>query len=344
MPSLFITADTISVRVHSERLVLLRRDSADHRDGAIEEINVPFHELDRIVICGCPVVTMPVFHKLMSRNIPVVFLSSHGRWLGGLESGRGIHSARRIRQYETASDLSVRMRMAVPLIQAKIRNSRRVLQRLAATRNESRDSVQLRVMSSLRQLEREAGSGLLSLDQLRGVEGMAAVCYFRRLADFFPENFPFQERSRRPPRNAANSLLSWTYAVVLGEIESCIRAHGLDPGIGFLHSAEDSVPALALDLLEPLRAPLCDMLVLHLFNHRILREEHFRFSVDDGGTYLDEKGRKPFFAAYEQTMLRKFKWKGEKTHVNFRSVIERQIFMIIKRLEGDFDGDFFLMP
>ncbi len=178
MPSLFITADTISVRVHSERLVLLRRDSADHRDGAIEEINVPFHELDRIVICGCPVVTMPVFHKLMSRNIPVVFLSSHGRWLGGLESGRGIHSARRIRQYETASDLSVRMRMAVPLIQAKIRNSRRVLQRLAATRNESRDSVQLRVMSSLRQLEREAGSGLLSLDQLRGVEGMAAVCYF----------------------------------------------------------------------------------------------------------------------------------------------------------------------
>ena len=76
MPSLFITADTISVRVHSERLVLLRRDSADHRDGAIEEINVPFHELDRIVICGCPVVTMPVFHKLMSLNIPVVFLSS----------------------------------------------------------------------------------------------------------------------------------------------------------------------------------------------------------------------------------------------------------------------------
>lgn len=342
VPSLIITSDTISVKLRSERLELIRRDESGSRGN--EPLCVPLHELERVVICGCPAVTMPVFHKLMQRNIPVVFLTSHGRWLGGIESGRSIHSARRIRQYEIASELQARNRIAARLIDAKIRNSRRVLQRFSATRNESRIPVQLAASSSLWRFHKAVCSGVPSADSLRGLEGMAAVCYFRRLADFFPESFPFQERSRRPPRNEANCLLSWTYAVVLGEIESCVRAHGLDPGIGFLHTVEHSMPALALDLLEPLRAPLCDMLVLHLLNHRILRKEHFRSSEKDGGVYLEDSGKKIFFIAYEQTMTRKFKWNCETVRVDFRRVIEREVLSVISALEGEGSEDYFIMP
>lgn len=342
MPSLIITADTITVRLQSEHLELVRYNKTDTRKN--ERITVPFHNLERVVICGCPSVTMHVFHKLMQLKIPVVFLSAHGRWLGSIESGKGINSARRILQYEMSSDIPTRNLNAARLIYAKIRNSRRVLQRLAATRKESRIPTQVVVNNSMRRFCQEIRARQPSLDTLRGIEGMAAVCYFKRLADFFPVNIPFQERSRRPPLNAANSLLSWTYAIVLGEIESCIRMHGLDPGIGFLHTVEYSMPALALDLLEPLRAPLCDMLVLHLLNHKILREEHFRFSAEDGGTYLNDGGKKPFFTAYEQTMRRKFSIKNSKTHVDFRQVIERQVVTAIKTLEGDSSEDYFIMP
>ena len=173
---------------------------------------------------------------------------------------------------------------------------------------------------------------------------MAAACYFRRLGDFFPPELPFVERSRQPPLNAANSILSWSYTIVLGEIETGLRSHGLDVGIGFLHTLEHSMPSLALDLLEPLRAPLCDMLSLHLLNHKILRLEHFRFDSGDGGTYLNDDGKKLFFTAYEQTMTRKFSLNPGGAHTDFRQIIDRQVCSVIRILEGEDDVEFFHMP
>jgi CRISPR-associated protein Cas1 len=332
----------VSVRLQSERLELIRHSETGTEN--LEHVSVPLFDIERVIICGRPIVTLPVLHKLMHLKIPVIFLTSYGRWLGAIDSGNQTNSARRIRQYEMFSDERMRNTAAARLIYAKIRNSRRVLQRLSAARGESNSPVQQEAAAFLRRSCVEARRGVLSLDTLRGVEGMAAACYFKRLADFFPVELPFVERSRRPPLNAANSILSWSYSIVLGEIEACLRSHGLDTGIGFLHTVEHSMPSLALDLLEPLRAPLCDMLSLHLFNHKILRAEHFRFCTDDGGTYLNDDGKKPFFMAYEQTMTRKFTLKPGEAHVDFRRVIDYQVCSVIRILEGDKNVEFFIMP
>lgn len=342
MPSLVITRDTVSVRLQSDRLELIRHAEAGME--SLDRFSVPLHDVERVVICGRPIVTLPVLHRLMSLRIPVTFLSARGRWLGAIDSGNRLNAARRIRQYRLFAEEGVRAAVLARLIFAKIRNSRRVLQRLSAARRESDLPQQREAAMFLRRSCMEIRRKHPALDVLRGMEGMAAACYFRRLSDFFPPELPFKERSRQPPLNAANSILSWSYTIVLGEIETCLRLHGLEPGIGFLHTVEYSMPSLALDLLEPLRAPLCDMLSLHLLNHRILRSEHFRFEAEDGGTYLTDDGKKLFFTAYEQTMARKFSLKPGGEHTDFRRIIEHQVRAVIRILEGEDDVEFFHMP
>ncbi len=342
MPPLIITRDTVTVRLQSERLNLVRHSGTGSEE--LEQISVPLYDIERVIICGNPIITIPVLHKLMRLNIPVAFLSASGRWLGAIDSGSPTNAARRIRQYELFSNECIRVFVSSRLIYAKIRNSRRVLQRLSAARKESDSPKQREIAALLRNSCIQARRSTSSLDVIRGVEGMAAAGYFKRLADFFPPELPFIERSRQPPLNAANSILSWSYAIVLSEIEACLRSHGLDTGIGFLHTLGHSTPSLALDLLEPLRAPLCDMLSLHLLNHKILRPEHFRFCSEDGGTYLNDDGKKPFFTAYEQAMTRKFTLRPGDSHVDFRQIIARQVCSVIKILEGENDVEFFIMP
>ena len=138
-----------------------------------------------------------------------------------------------------------------------------------------------------------------------GNEGAAAGTYFEAYGLFFPEHCPFERRSRRPPHNAANAVLSYGYTLMTAEMECAVYTAGLDPAVGFLHETEDRRPSLALDLIEPLRAPLADALALDLLTHGTLKpREHFE--QRDGGVYLTRDGRKRFFVAYERRMNREF--------------------------------------
>ena len=137
---------------------------------------------------------------------------------------------------------------------------------------------------------------------------MAAVKYFQRLSAFFPAEIPFTQRTRRPPKDAANALLSWTYTIVRSEVDVALRTQGLDPALGWLHELSSGRPALSLDLLEPLRAPVCDLLTLNLLNHKTLQAEHSRTDLDNGGTYLTEAGRKKFLSIMKPTCNANSKW------------------------------------
>lgn len=343
MPSLVITQNTVSVRLQSQRLELVNRDPAGAANDFVR-LTVPLYDVERVFILGRPMVTMAVFQKLLRAQIPVSFITGHGRWIGALTPESNPDAARRIRQYELYHDDIVKLAVASRLVYAKIRNSRRVLQRLAAARKQTEAPDHVKTSRLLAHLARFALGRSENLDRLRGYEGMAAAAYFKCLATYFPPNVPFFERSRQPPRDAANALLSWTYAIVQGEIDAVVRAHGLDPCIGFLHSIAHGMPSLVLDLLEPLRAPLGDMLTLHLLNHKILRPEHFEFRTEDGGTYLKAGARKDFFLAYEQTMTRKFSLRPGGGHVDFRKIILNEVLTTLAVLGGEKHYEFFLMP
>ena len=343
MPSLVLTSDTLSVRLLSRRLEVIRQDHQTPGSAPVRT-EVPLLDIDRVVLIGRPSVTIPVLTTLMDTGIPCFFLTAHGRWRGALSPDRNLNAARRIRQYEQATDPQFSLRVARRLVIAKIANSRRVLQRLAANREISDSPEHEAVCGELKHLLQRAGS-TDSLDELRGIEGLAAARYFRRIGAFFPDTLPFRERSRRPPRDGANALLSWTYTILLGEVEGAIRAHGLDAAIGVLHADKLNTPSLALDLVEPLRPAIADLLVLSILNHAILRPEHFEVDIDDGGTYLTEEARKPFFVAYEQAMTRRFAMAKGSPHTDFRKVIDEQVCIYLRALErGDNEEEFFRLP
>ena len=341
MPPLILTGDTVSVRLESRHLEVIRIVQDGQKPDM--RLRVPLVDIDRVVIVGRPNISIPVLQRLMFDGIPAFFLTARGRWVGALAPDNNRNAARRIRQYEISGDQLMALRVARKIVCAKVRNSRRVLQRLSSNRQESDDPVQQQVNQQLNDL---AGQALTaeSLEELRGLEGLAAARYFARLGQFFPENVPFNGRNRQPPRDPANALLSWTYTILLGEVEGAVRSHGLDACIGFLHAVSHGAPSLALDLLEPLRGPVCDLLALNLLNHKVLTDENFRYNSMDDGFYLKEDSHRAFFIGYENAMTRKFSAAKGEAHTDFRRVIDDSVVAILRAMEGREDFEFFLMP
>lgn len=296
MGTLVLNRKSLSVKLESKHLVV-----HDHVDGSLRR--VPLVNVDRVVVCGEPAITFPVLAELMDRGIPCSFLKPSGMWRGLMDGDGGFHADRRALQYERLHDAAFCFDAARRVVMDKLANGRRSLQKLFANRGlaatDDRNFLRLGTLA-------RAMPTLHTTDELRGLEGLAAVAYFAALARFFPEDCPFVARSRRPPRNAANALLSFVYTLLAGVFMAAVRAHGLDVAAGFFHCGHDRSPALALDLMEPCRPVLADRLALDLLNHRRLRvDEHFAEGVE-GGVALNEEGRRIVFRAFDAEMGRTF--------------------------------------
>lgn len=321
--TLVINRSSVSVNMESNHIVV-----HDHADGGGFQ-RVPLVDVERVIVAGQPAISFRVLAHLMDRRIPCCFLTHGGRWRGMMDGDYGFHAGRRILQYERMRDGDFAVQLARQLAAAKISNCRRSLQRLAAERGESlADEPEWRLLAGLL-----GGLAMAkSADAVRGMEGAAANGYFKLLGRFFPKDAPFERRSRRPPRNPANALMSFVYALLENEFTAAIRAHGLDVAGGFLHMGIDRSPALALDLMDPFRPMLADRLTLNLLNHRrILAEQHFE-TVADGGFHLTDDGRGVVFRAFDEMMNRRVASEGDR--VTIRQLIDREVCRFIGMLEG----------
>ena len=324
MSTLIINKQSISVKLEANHLVL-----HEHAEGGSFQ-RVPLVDIDRVIIVGQPAITFPVLAKLMDMGIPCSFLTRGGKWRGLMDGDGGFHAERRIAQYEYVGNEEKACQLARRLVMAKIANSRRTLQRLATER-----SVNLNTFDSWGYLKMLLSQVSVSktLATLRGVEGMAASCYFRILSEFFPKDMPFPSRTRRPPRDAANALLSFTYVLLANVFVSTVRSHGLDVSCGFFHRGGDRSPALALDLMEPFRPALADRFVLDLINHRRIRLlDHFEGSYEEG-VRLNENGRKVVLVAFDELMRRRIK--VDNRHLTMRQVAEQEVCSYIKTIDGE---------
>lgn len=338
MSTLYLTLRTRSVHLDNGALVVATEDEQQNRQST----RILLRDISRVVVSGSPNITIPALKTLCKEKIPLALVSSRGHWCGEVSGIVSNNAERRISQYRHyVQGENSRLRFSLPLISAKISNQRHVLRRLSnryACGGEC--ALSLKQLDSLREM-------LLRTDVLShvcGIEGFAAAEYFGALARFFPQELPFVERSRRPPKNAANALLSFSYTIVGSEVEFAIRCHGLDPAIGFLHSVAPGRASLALDLLEPLR-PSIDAFVLSLLNRKIFTGKDFRFSSEDFGTYLTEASHGKFFEHYEKAMTRRFMFSPTGTHLNIRAVIDWQICRYLQCLSDERGTpEFFKIP
>ncbi len=293
MPSLYIARQELHVTLASKHVEV--HDEAHPVSRRLER--VPIMHVDRMTIVGRPRVSMRIVERLLRENKPVHILSRQGGLIGSFTPARDADAVLRINQYRLVAD-PWGLGVARALVAAKLRNSRRVLQKLAAGRVAQAERMAL--AADLDTLARLAGRAELAEDlaTVRGYEGMGAAIYYERLRPFFAAGMPFTRRSRRPPADPANALLSWTYTIVMQEVRGAICAAGLDPCIGSLHAISYNRPALALDLMEPLRAPLCDLFILRLINLGMIRPADFQRDEENGGCRMTRQALGIFFKEY----------------------------------------------
>jgi CRISP-associated protein Cas1 len=287
MRSLYISQQGCYVSLKQE-LVLVKR-----KEEILAEVQLPL--LEQILIFGKSQVTTQVIRACIRQDVPIVYLSRMGYCYGRIiPIERGY---RQLARYQQQLNLGERLLVARKIVKAKIKNSRVLLQRQA--RRTDLESVKFAV-STLDYLMEQAEKAS-SHDRLMGFEGASAQSYFSALGECLSnEDFVFMARSRRPPLNPVNAMLSFGYQVLWNHLLALIEVQGLDPYQGCLHEGSYRHPALASDLIEEFRAPIVDSLTLYLVNRKIMNSEDFAFH--EGGCFLNDSGRKKYLGAFVQRM------------------------------------------
>jgi len=265
-------------------------------------LRLPIHHIDSIVAFGQINATAPLLGFCAERGVRMAFFTEHGRFLARVEGPVSGNVLLRKAQYQRHESTDQSARIAGTLIAAKIVNSRTVLQRHLRDRpngphrNDIEQTIQ-HLATLLRRVRTET-----DLDILRGYEGAAARAYFDCFGHLILHDDPgfrFSGRNRRPPADPVNALLSFIYTLLRHDMASALEGVGLDPAIGFLHRARPGRPALALDLMEELRAQLADRLVLSLINRRQLRPSGFDIT-ETGEVRMTEATRKRVLTAWQE--------------------------------------------
>ena len=280
------------------------------RDKAIDwrKVSIPIHHLESLCVFGASTISPPALDLCWENGVAVNYLSLFGHFQGRMTGVADTSVTLRRTQFRTADDPAKCAAIARQIIAGKIQNSRNSLLRAARESDSEEAKSQIATVTDalgrqIQLLGQVVISDLKSqMDELRGAEGMAATLYFSVLSLTLKqqrEEFAFTTRSRRPPRDRINCLLSFLYALVRHDCIAALTAAGLDPFVGFLHVDRANRPSLALDLMEEFRPWLADRLAITLINRQQVGPEHFN-EREGGAVEFTEKGRKLVITAYQQ--------------------------------------------
>ncbi len=303
-------------------------------------LRVPFLTIASVVCFGNVSLTPALMAACAEHDVAVAFLSEHGRFLARIIGKTSGNVLLRREQYRRADRDSDTLGIARAIIAGKLVNSRMVLLRGARDRAGSDDVATLTHTAARMAAYLTALESASSLDEARGLEGAAAREYFgafNALIAQQKETFTFTARSRRPPRDPLNALMSFVYTLVLHDLTAALEIHGLDPAVGFLHRDRPGRVGLALDLMEEFRPWLADRLVLTLINLRQLSESDFTVE-ETGGVTMTESGRKTVLVAYQKRKQDEVThpFLNEKTTVGLLPSL--QALLLARHLRGDLDG------
>lgn len=268
-----------------------------------KRLQVPLHHLSGLVTFGNVMVSPALMHRLADEGKSLVLLDEHGRFKARLEGPVSGNILLRQAQHKAAGDPAATMEHARACVAGKIKNSRVNLQRGAREAADPEEAAQLARAADNLAASLRAAAAAGNLDELRGVEGEAARGYFAALnlivKPQMREHFALDGRTRRPPLDRFNALISFLYAMLMNDCRSALEAVGLDPQLGFLHAVRPGRAALALDMQEEFRAILADRLALTLINRGQVAANDFEIR-EGGAVMLGEKGRRAVVTAWQE--------------------------------------------
>jgi len=265
------------------------------------KLRVPMHHIGSIVLFGNVMVSPFALHRCAEDGRSVALMSEQGRFKARLEGPQSGNVLLRRAQHQLLDDAERNIKLIRTIVAGKIQNSRAVLLRGAREASNDDDSKRLKLAANNLAASLRALPQLESPDAIRGVEGQAAREYFdafSNLLRFNRQDFAMNGRSRRPPRDRINALLSFLYALLTNECASAAESTGLDPQVGYLHVLRPGRPALALDLMEEFRALFADRLALTLINRQQIGPEDFE-ERPGGSVRMSDDARKTVLTAWQ---------------------------------------------
>jgi CRISPR-associated protein Cas1 len=328
-----------------ERLTLHVLEHGDRVSRAGERLTVwdttgrkiadhPIAELGQVVVHGNAQVTSQSLAMCFAHGVQVHWLSAGGRYLGGTSASPG-GVQRRLRQYEALGQPTLRLNLARRLVATKVRDQLRHLLRVARQDHRRTTAIAdgiFRIRASLARLPAAADA-----DTVRGLEGDAAEAYWSAFPDLLlPEvdaAWRPRGRSRRPPQDAANALLSFLYALLYRDSVVAILAVGLEPSFGLLHTPRSAAFPLAEDLMELFRVPLVDLPVVASLNRRQWTAEHVQ-DLGPGGWLLTETGRRQAIDVYEARKRESWKHPVTGYSLSYARLIELEVRLLEKEYAG----------
>jgi CRISP-associated protein Cas1 len=291
--TLYITSDNAYISKERETFVV----EVDNQ----KVFQAPVHSIENIVCFGYKILTPALMEYCAENNVGISYLSNEGRFLARVYGAQKGNVLLRKAQYALSDNEVESLRLARPMVAAKVANFRTLLQRHA--RNHPVDcgagvaSAAARLGGRLADIQKSE-----SLDELRGYEGECANVYFgvfSMLITTQRDDFSFTVRSRRPPLDPVNALLSFLYAILANDVRSALETTGLDPQVGFLHQLRSGRPSLALDLMEEFRAFMGDRVVLNLVNLKQVCRKDFAVR-ETGEVRMSDDARRVVLTAYQK--------------------------------------------
>ena len=323
----------------------LRKDGANivvEIDGA-ERGRAPLHLLDGVVSFGWAGASPALMAACAEAGITLSHLAPNGRFLARVEGPRSGNVLLRRTQYRVADDPARARPIVRAIVAAKSANQRAVVRRALRDYGATMPADAVDALETVERRLTDVGRRALIADDvalLRGLEGEAASFYFGvfdRLIRHDDATFRFKGRSRRPPLDRVNALLSFLYSMLGHDCRSALEAHGLDPQVGFLHADRPGRASLAQDLMEELRPVLADRLTLSLINRRQIGPDDFVVEAA-GGVRLTDEGRKTVLVAWQERKKDELRHPFLDETMPLGLVAFAQAQLLSRHLRGDLDG------
>ncbi|TAL16516.1 type I-C CRISPR-associated endonuclease Cas1 [bacterium] len=337
------------MKKHGNTIYVTTQGSYLHKEGecvcvrvdSVEKGKIPIHGLEGVVCFGQIGVSPFLLGHLAENGVSLTFLTEHGKFLARLVGPVSGNVLLRREQYRRADDLQESARLATGFLLGKIANSRTVLQRACRDHGEGeRDAILRCAALRLKDCLQRVNQNESALDALRGVEGEAAAAYFDAFSQMITvggEAFTFHQRSRRPPLDRINCLLSFLYSLLAHDARSALETVGLDPAVGYLHRDRPGRPSLALDLMEELRPVLADRVALTLINRQEIAADDFKI-LESGAVILNDDARKKLLISWQQKKTQEILHPYLQETVTLGSLCRVQALLLARYLRGDLDA------
>ena len=330
--TLFVTSEDSYLALENENVVVF---TGDERRGQF-----PLVMLESIVSFSYKGASPALMGACAKRGIQLSFFTPNGRFLARCCGENRGNVLLRKEQYRVSDDPERSCRIARNFIFGKIYNNRWMLERTLRDHALRVDADAMKHVSIQLREQLPAIAAAENLDSLRGLEGEASARYFSAFDGMIlnqKESFHFRERSRRPPLDNLNALLSFAYTLLANDCAAALEGVGLDSYVGFLHRDRPGRASLALDLMEELRGPLAERLALTLINTRELQPKHFQ-RQSGGAVLMTDNGRKLFLSAWQARKREIITHPYLNEKLPWGLIPHAQALLLARHLRGDLDG------